>query len=309
MSNMHLVTGFAGREHVTAADHGSLYAALFGSGTYVLDKGKKFELTKISDNLIRVLDGDLLMQGRHCRIEDDAYVELTVENGTQGYLRRDLVVCRYTKDADSGVEGCELVVLRGDPVGAEPADPAYITGDIIKDGALQNDVPLYRLNLNGLKIASVDSLLPATIPVLSEKLNEHSEGIAALQAALAGATGAKMQTGQYAGTGTSGTASPLSLTFEFVPKLVFIFSNDYDTKNNSKENAYAIFNCMGLRSEFKAYGYHIMNINNKWFKETLCAKLDGTTLTWYTTLGLSSGGVVEALNSDDVGGYSYIAFG
>lgn len=228
MANMHLVTGFAGREHVTAADHGSLHAALFGSGNFLLDKGGKFALTKISDNLIRIADGDLLMQGRHIRIEDGAYVELAVENGTQGYLRRDLVVARYTKDEDSGVEYCNVIILRGDPVGAAPADPAYITGDIINDGAMTNDVPLYRLNLDGIEITSIDSLLPAVIPVLSTLPGRIDDVYAELIGKLA-TGGAKVQVGSYAGSAFSGsgTVPTVTMTFPFTIKpLAFIIWND-----------------------------------------------------------------------------------
>lgn len=213
MGNMHLVTGFAGREHVTAADHGSFYAALFGGGTYLLDKGGKFALTKISDNLIRIADGDLLMQGRHIRIEDGAYVELAVENGTQGYLRNDLVVARYTKDEDSGVEECNVIILRGDPVGAAPADPAYITGDIINDGATTNDVPLYRLNLDGIEIASVDSLLPDTIPVLSTIPQRIEDLAAELEGKFDGIGNLKIQKGStYTGTNKNGNVTGSSVT-------------------------------------------------------------------------------------------------
>lgn len=304
MGNMHLVTGFAGREHVTAADHGSLYAALFGSGTYVLDKGKKFELTKISDNLIRVLDGDLLMQGRHCRIEDDAYVELTVENGTQGYLRRDLVVCRYTKDADSGVEGCDIVVLRGDPVGAEPADPAYITGDIIKDGALQNDVPLYRLNLNGLEITSVDSLLPAVIPVIPERIEGVAASVAQIEAMLANPTGAQFQAGSYTGTGTK---IEMSLTFDFVPKFVFIHAvtTSATTAMTSGGGMYE-FAIDSLTTEYRNFGYTYRYGNTG---KELQARFEGKTLYWqYVTTSATADGSMSA-NYKYNGQYFWYAIG
>ena len=319
MSNMHLVTGFAGREHVTASDHGSLYAALFGSGTYVLDKGKKFELTKISDNLIRVLDGDLLMQGRHCRIEDDAYVELTVENGTQGYLRRDLVVCRYTKDADSGVEGCDIVVLRGDPVGAEPADPAYVTGDIIKDGALQNDVPLYRLNLNGLEITSVDSLLPAMIPVMPEKIEGVAASVAQIEAMLAGSTSAKIQTGYYIGTGegttkrvsgaeTTYTFRPNSIVCDFVPKICFVLLGSAITSSSSAQYA-ALFMCEGAETATEYETRRMINVygtQSLW--EDVYVKVDDTTLSWYSMTDGSSGGTHRQFNVKDAL-YYYVAIG
>lgn len=280
MANMHLVTGFAGREHVTAADHGSLHAALFGSGNFLLDKGGKFALTKISDNLIRIADGDLLMQGRHIRIEDGAYVELAVENGTQGYLRHDLVVARYTKDEDSGVEECNVIILRGDPVGAAPADPAYITGDIINDGATTNDVPLYRLNLNGIEIASVDSLLPAVIPVIPEKLGEHTEGIAALQAALAGSAGAKIQTGSYTGTGVSGSSNFNSLTFAFIPKIVFIIAVGTSSISGSAPKSLA-FAVESLTASYRQGGYIQLSETLTTSMNKLYAKMNGMTLAWY----------------------------
>ena len=278
MSNMHLVTGFAGREHVTASDHGSLYAALFGSGTYVLDKGKKFELTKISDNLIRVLDGDLLMQGRHCRIEDDAYVELTVENGTQGYLRRDLVVCRYTKDADSGVEGCDIVVLRGDPVGAEPADPAYITGDIIKDGALQNDVPLYRLNLNGLEITSVDSLLPSTIPPLSSIPGRIDGLAAALEGKFEGIGNVRIREGSFTGTGVVGNTNSITnaipLVLEEISDFILIAPTNW-----IDGQYYSIVDPKILTGSFKESAwYHVDNAGNRKVLSYYKAALVGNTI-------------------------------
>ena len=60
-----------------------------------------------------------------------------------------------------------------------------------------------------------DKIADGTITV--EKLAES-----AIEAVVAGK--AKIQTGTYNGTGTSGEASPVSLTFGFVPKIVFIFA-------------------------------------------------------------------------------------
>lgn len=120
---------------------------------------------------------------------------------------------------------------------------------------------------------------------------------------------AKIQTGSYTGTGTCGTAdTAISIVFGFVPKLVFVFANEYDT-NSTKHSKAAVFNCMGLTSAYKAYGYHIITYDADFYKDNLLAKLDGTTLTWYTSLRSSSGGIPNSLNSTNVGGYSYIALG
>ena len=61
MGNLHLVTGHAGTPHVTAADHGSFNAAIFGEGNCVTNRGSRFAATVISNNSIRIADGDIVM--------------------------------------------------------------------------------------------------------------------------------------------------------------------------------------------------------------------------------------------------------
>ena len=50
MSSLHLVTGYAGKEHVTSADQGSFHANLLLIGSYVLNVGNKFAATIVSSN-------------------------------------------------------------------------------------------------------------------------------------------------------------------------------------------------------------------------------------------------------------------
>jgi hypothetical protein len=157
MGNLHLVTGHKGEAHVTPPDHGSFHAAIFGEGQYVLKRGSQFASTIITNNQIRIADGDILMQGRHIRLNEGSYVDLTIENGAQGYYRNDLIVVRYTKDSMTGVEECNLVVIKGTVVERDPVDPDYTIGDIINDHVLIADMPLYRVPLDGL---TVQTLIP-----------------------------------------------------------------------------------------------------------------------------------------------------
>ena len=155
MGNLHLVTGHAGKAHVTAADHASLNAAIFGEGEFVLNRGSQFAATVISNNSIRIADGDIIMQGRHIRLNEGSYVDLAIENGTQGMNRCDLIVARYTKDSLTGVEDCNLVVIKGTESTGTASVPAYNSGDIINDHVLIADMLLYAVNLNGLNVQSV----------------------------------------------------------------------------------------------------------------------------------------------------------
>lgn len=178
MGNVHLVTGYAGQAHVTAADNASLFAALVGGDCYVLNRGNKFAATVVTNNTIRVADGDLLFQGRHVRLGEDSTVDLTIENGTSGYYRNDLIVARYSRDITTGVEDCNLVVIKGTAASNNPTDPEYTTGTIGTD--TQVDMPLYRVPLSGLNVQELVplfTLVELNLHDLSESQSEALKNI------------------------------------------------------------------------------------------------------------------------------------
>lgn len=164
----HLVTGYGGVEHVTAADDGSKNAGIAGTESYVLNTGSKFEAEVISSNLIKIKDGDAMQKGRHWKIAKNDYVECTIDNGLQGLKRNDLIVSRYSKNPDTGIESEEIVVIKGTS-SENPANPEYETGDIY-DGDLADEMPLYRVELDGLNIISVTPLFKE-ISSLSELMD------------------------------------------------------------------------------------------------------------------------------------------
>lgn len=184
MANLHLVTGFAGQEHVTSADQGAFNAAVMGSAQTVFEKGNQFAASIIDNNTVRVLDGELMMQGRYIRLNKDTYVDLTIENGAQGYLRNDLIVVRYAKDTVTAVESADLVVIKGEPAASNPADPEFTEGNILTESALQNDMPLFRVSINGLTIESVVPLFDTfggdTLPGLMEAIKKNALDISGL---------------------------------------------------------------------------------------------------------------------------------
>ena len=152
MGNLHLITGYLGREHITATDQAAFNAALIGTGQFVLKKGKVFEALVVSNNQIRIHDGELMMQGRFVRLNPDTYVDLTIDNGTQGKKRNDIIVARYTKNNVTGVEEVNLVVIKGTLVDSNPVDPEITEGDITNGEAAQHDFPLWRIPLDGLNV-------------------------------------------------------------------------------------------------------------------------------------------------------------
>lgn len=168
MANMNLVTGYAGENHVTSDDAGACNAAIVGSGQYVMNIGNKFAASAVTNNKVTVSDGVLIMQGRQARIEPGTTVDLAIENGATGYYRNDLIVARYTKNASTGVEEMALVVIKGTASTSQGADPTYTSGDILSGGAIQNDMPLYRIKLEGLTVQQPEQLF-----VLIDSFGQH----------------------------------------------------------------------------------------------------------------------------------------
>ena len=154
---VHLVTGYAGRGHVTSAAEGLFNAGVCGLDRYVLQTGTRFAASITNNNLITIGAGDLVDQGRHISIPTNTTMDISVENGTQGRKRYDLIVMRYNKDAATSVESASLAIIKGAETAGTPVLPACITGDIFS-GALQDDTPLYQVYINGLTLESVTPL-------------------------------------------------------------------------------------------------------------------------------------------------------
>lgn len=149
-----IVTGFQGKPHVTANDTACFNQGVIGSGEYVLNMGKKLAATVVTNNQIRIDDGEAVMQGVHFRIHPNTYVNVTIENGNQGVKRKDVIVARYTKERSSGIEKIQIVVVKGTPSADNPLVPSLKKGDI-RVGTELNEMLLYVVNIDGLNVTSV----------------------------------------------------------------------------------------------------------------------------------------------------------
>ena len=167
-----IVTGSTGTAHVTSADDRGLNMGILGKASYVLDVGNKFSHLVVSNNLIRISDGELIIQGCHARIEPGTTEDCTIDNGAADKKRVDLIVARYHFDSVTGHESVSLAVIKGTE-GSSYTVPTWNTGDI-RTGSHTVDFPLYRVNINGINIATVSALymvaVPATIFVCTEQV-------------------------------------------------------------------------------------------------------------------------------------------
>ena len=154
---MDIVTGHVGSAHVTSWQDRDLNQGIFGPGTYILNVGSKMAATIISNNEIHIADGTLVMQGCQGAIQKGTYDTISIDNGSSGMKRNDLICAEYTKVG--GVESLGWTVIKGTPAASNPSDPSYTSGDI-QNGDTPVQVPIYRAVLNGLTLESVNLLVP-----------------------------------------------------------------------------------------------------------------------------------------------------
>lgn len=151
---MNIITGYRGEAHITADQIRDQNQGCFGSGSYILDVGSKLEATAISATSVQLADGIISHQGCTASIPYGSAETVTIGNGTQGMLRIDLIVARYTKDAGTGVEDMELAVIQGTAAASNPSVPSYNQGSI-HAGDSPVDMPLFEVALDGISIDSI----------------------------------------------------------------------------------------------------------------------------------------------------------
>lgn len=185
-----IVDAFQGKPHVTADDVGGFKAGIVGEEDYILPAGEQMKATVISNNKIRIAEGEAVMQGRHWRIKPNTYEDVTIENGAQNMNRKDAIIARYTKNADTGIEKVELAVLKGTPTSGTAIAPAQEKGNIL-EGTMKHEMLLYIVSLKGLNIESVTAEFNVlmSMSMLNESLSNIKDHVTESGKTQIGSTG------------------------------------------------------------------------------------------------------------------------
>lgn len=160
---MEIITGRTGEPHVYAADDAEIYRLFLGDGDFLLTTGNQLQASMNGTTQVRVYDGSLMMQGRLAKIRpSDGYDTLTLDIGTVGYKRVDLIVAEYKQtivteqkeiegeivDVVDKFDSVELKVVKGTPNANSYVEPAITTGNI--DDGETHQVKLWAVQLDGI---------------------------------------------------------------------------------------------------------------------------------------------------------------
>ena len=168
---MEIVSGRIGKPHVTSQQFRQLIEGTVGQESCILTSGENLEPELASNNSLKIRSGMLAHHGNISSVKIGTYDEVGLSNGSQGMKRIDLVVCRYTKNAETEVESCDWVVIMGTPAASNPVAPAYTVGNL-QDGDLVDDCPIFEVHYDGINVTEVKKLV-SVVSNLTE-LNSNS---------------------------------------------------------------------------------------------------------------------------------------
>ena len=173
-----LVTGYAGKAHVSSSEDGARQAGTVGTGMYALETvDEPLKATLENANTVTVGPGDALINGRHVQLTGSTTFSIPV--GTQGMQTSNLLVLRYSVSED-GTEQAEAITLTGDPAASDPQDPALATGSVL-DGDSPVDMPLYRVVTTGIESAQPVKLFETVPPIAGLGFADLAGSVAASQ--------------------------------------------------------------------------------------------------------------------------------
>lgn len=163
---MELVTGRAGSPHITSQQDRQKHQGIWGTGAYILNTGNNLEAVVQSSNNIQIKDGALMSQGALFSVKVGTVDEVTIANGSQGMMRKDVIVARYTYNQGTNTENAEWAVVQGTPAASNPQIPQITEGDI-QAGDATVDTSVFIVTLDGINITSVD-VVPELAPDIAE---------------------------------------------------------------------------------------------------------------------------------------------
>ena len=173
---MKIVTGKTGTPHVTSRQFRGMMEGIIGQDSYIITHGENLEPELVTNNKLKIKSGMMCHHGNISTVEIGTYDEVTIQNGTQGMKRIDLIVNRYSKVEETGIEENNWVVIQGTPAAEDPVAPAYTEGNL-QEGDLVDDCPVFEAHLDGINVTEIKKLLivsPSINPDLAETVYDRS---------------------------------------------------------------------------------------------------------------------------------------
>src|SRR5574344_136705 len=162
-------TAAAASPHIYAYDQAIINNAIIG-GDAVHEMFDNLLATKVSNNIVTISPGAFSIQGHFAYVQYGTTESMTIENGTAGQKRNDLICAKFKRMTDTDV--ISLVVVKGTNSATTPVDPAVTQQDLLTGGT-ERLFPLWRVSLDGINITTLTQLF-----TVQKNLNVFKDSLA-----------------------------------------------------------------------------------------------------------------------------------
>lgn len=162
-------TTSAASPHIYAYDQALINNAIIG-GDAVHEMFDNLLATKVSNNIVTIYPGTFSIQGHFGNVVYGTTEPMTIENGTAGQKRNDLICAKFKRTIDTDV--ISLVVVKGTNDPSTPVDPTITQQDLLAGGT-ERLFPLWRVSLDGIDITTLTQLF-----TVQKNLNVFKDSLA-----------------------------------------------------------------------------------------------------------------------------------
>jgi hypothetical protein len=143
---------------IAAEHHAALFKSLYGASG-ILSVFDNLACTRIDDNTVSLAPGVYNLSGFGVMVDPGTTEELTIDSGTSGQDRNDLVVAEFVRNGDgAGVDTLHFTVVKGTsaPTGTA-VDPTLTQQDINGAGVTRQEA-LYRVSIIGTTLTTITKI-------------------------------------------------------------------------------------------------------------------------------------------------------
>lgn len=142
---------------VSAENMAAAFHAIIGSSG-ILDRFNNLACTKIGDNSVQMNSGIYSLRGFLLAVEPGTTANLTIDSGTAGQKRNDLVVAELVKSGGGvGIDTLQFKIIKGTSTSGIPVDPTLVQQDVNAAGVTCQEA-LFRVKLDGVTITTIEAV-------------------------------------------------------------------------------------------------------------------------------------------------------
>ena len=145
--------------HYTAEDDAQLNRGLLSNRSGILESDNQLSCIKIDNNTVQLSSGLYAMQGYLISVLSGTSENLSLDSGTIGAFRKDLVIAEFVRGGGNVDDKYIFRILKGSPASSAGAatDPNLMQDDLTAGGTTRQEV-LYRLIINGTNLEKIEEL-------------------------------------------------------------------------------------------------------------------------------------------------------